>query len=354
MQRYRRKTVWLFVGLGLASVGAALWHFRPNLNSIQTSRGSVVDLTEGSRLCGVELLQPAGIPRAELTANYGSRENVPPYGHDGEFESRERFGTNPADPFQIADQGLGTSDADTYVRNALHELSGQYAENSVILPKMDVFTAGCSKSSLKPITLLQAARGFRWLGVEEAARAFDRAAITKIEATVDASRAGDPEYLPLLHELDETGLLWELKDYDALTARFEIAARLNAPSSIGARRAHVQRAIAMYEGHRSVDGTKELIAAWQDAATMNDLTPPDKNELTWLSAITFIRARQFAQAAPYCLEVANGGGDRARRGAEMYVHCLTELGRIAEAQAASKKFHLISSPKLPPANAPPQ
>ena len=164
----------------------------------------------------------------------------------------------------------------------------------------------------------------------------DRAAIGQIKDVANRSTAGDPSLLPLIHELDATKLLWDLKDWEALEQRFQCASRLNPPESIASRRADVLRAIVLINLHRNRDGAEELTKAWSDAQALNDFTPADTAELQWLTAIVFVPAGRFDQARALCRAVAERGGQRSPCAATLDAFCLDHLGRKAEAQIVAK------------------
>lgn len=346
MSRGRRKIALSIIAAVVLLAGAVVILSRQRTHGGEGHVAAIFAPALAAELAGVELREPVRMRRCPLTENYEHvKEHVPPYGPDGEMQDRERFATAPLDPFAIADNSLGNSPTDAALKSRINQLKNQFMSGGPApLDDQPSLEALCNASSLDPMALLRAARGFQWLGPMPWADAFDRAAITKATSSYGSGHAGDPELLRLIHELDATRLLWDLRDADALEKRFKLAEMLNPPQSVPTRHARVLRAIVLRDLHRNGEGAEELKQAWADALVMKDLTPPDTAELQWLSAIVFFAASQFGQAEPYCQKVWEGGGEHAHRAAVLDAFCLDELGDTAKAQEVRKRFQLGEPP----------
>ena len=165
MRQYSAKSRLVVVLVGIVCLGLVAFFFGRWRNTSSSCSDESVRLAEASTIAGIDLSRCVNIPRGQLTKNYEPTERVPPYESDGETPDPERFATAPQDPFELA-RDLTKSGSDQSLRATLMQLSEDYrAGKDIPSARLDGFQGSCQSSSLHPIVLLRAARGFQWLGL---------------------------------------------------------------------------------------------------------------------------------------------------------------------------------------------
>jgi len=262
-------------------------------------------------------------------------EHAPPRDPRGVMQKREGYYQPPHDPVSFLGGKLTGTSSDRRLARLVGAWSDRFVQGLVsTTSQIELLEQAAGDSSIDPISLLQAAQSFQFLEGDAMALAFIRAGLTKAERQFAAMRSGDQRALPLLHQLDQTKVLWKQKDYVALERRFRLARRLYPPLSIQSRRAGYLLADALFYQHRCKEAETVVMGVMGEHRRSGDLgllDPGDWYEMTYQVGYLQFSAGDLEPAIQNLRQV-QGKGEHDKDVATALFSAFLQTGRLSEAE----------------------
>ena len=286
--------------------------------------------------------RPADVPVAPMADFYEHGiEHTPPRDPSGAMQRRERFYSAPADPFEILTVHLSSSDADRAFGREVARWEGDWKRGSGSADVPLGLDELAAASSVKAEALLEAGRAMQFLSGEQAAAAFFRVGLARAQEQYKSTQPGDPAARALLRLLDQTRVLWQLRDYKSLEQRFALAERLNAPLSVEARRAGCLHATALFYQGRNDDACQTIFRVWDEdnqAGDLGALEKSDFGEMYWVTSLYLYCAGRYKEAVPYYEKFIRTDDNRRQQGVQMLIMCLERSGGGEAAERRIKEL----------------
>jgi len=200
-------------------------------------------------------------------------------------------------------------------------------------------------SSIDATTLLEAGRGFQFLVGDHFAAAIFRAALAKATVRFKDAPPGDLDALPILHLLDQTGVLHRVNDQVALAERFKLAMRLYPPLSVESRRSACLCAEALSVRGKAQEAADMILEAWRldrEAGDLGVMSRDDVPEMDWRAGTYLSAAERFDNAVDFYADYVRTGSDemRKRQAIVLWALCLDRAGKNDEANLVRARYHL--------------
>jgi hypothetical protein len=268
-------------------------------------------------------------------------EHAPPRDPCGVMQKREGYYQTPQDPVSFLGGKLTGTSSDRKLSRLLGAWSDRFVQGQVSTKsQIELLEQAAGDSSINANSLLQAAQAFQFLEGDAMAVAFIRAGLTKAERQFATTRSGDQRALPLLHQLDQTKVLWKQRDYVALERRFRLARRLYPPLSIESRRAGYVLADALFYQHRFSEAEAMVMAVMAEHRRVGDLgllDPGDWYEMMYQVGYLQFSAGDFEPAIQNLRQI-QGKGEHDKDVAAALFSALLHTGRLNEAKKVRREL----------------
>ena len=290
--------------------------------------------------------KPVDIPVGLLVDYYEHvNEHVPPRDPTGAMQRRERGYRAPRDPSEmLGKKNVIPTNVPSFgsmmAKLESDLLSGHDYESDRV--GRDDLRWMLQESSLSPEDTLEFGRGVQFLlGPKSAAVCFDvgldRAMLGIVQNTVVENSPN------LVEELDQTKVLWQVRDYVGLEKRFRVVQHMYLPLTVENRRAAVLCASAVFLQGRfdeAVELLSEAQAAHNRAGDLGVLEKSDIAEMEYLQGSFLFSARKYNLAVEHFEAFLRSGDARAVEAARMMEICLRRIGREDRAREIRERFGL--------------